>query len=439
MISKSPKTLQRRWWRFLPVLLAGALVLLGGQWFRATHAQAPASKPASGSLPAGKSVAAAAADVYTVANGDISRTIIITGELQAARSRDILVPMTRAISTSTITFLAPEGKTIRQGEPLVEFDASSLLSQMAEQQRSVEESGLNIEKKIKDLEAQRAGLLNTVAQAEGSLKIAKLNADIPMDLQPANTFLKYQTEYEKAKLSLDKAKEQLANFEASYDSQLTLVKIQKSQAELTLKRMEGDLALLSVKAPQDGVVIYGDNWQNNRRYQVGDTAFPGMPVITLPDLSAMQVTGFVYDTELQFLTVGMPCEIHLDAVPGKSWRGKVQSLTSVATRKGFATTQKVFKTVIRLDSVDLESMKPGMTARAEFVLSMASGVTVVPRQNLGLDVQGRYYVLKDAGPKNPPALEYVKIGVFGDQMVQILSGVEAGDKILSAQKISETK
>jgi HlyD family secretion protein len=439
MTSKSPKTLQRRWWRFLPVLLAGFLVVLLGQSFRATHAQTPAPKAASSSLPAEKSTATAAADVYTVAKGDISRTIIITGELQAARSRDILVPMTRAISTSTITFLAPEGTPIRQGEPLVEFDASSLLSQVAEQERSVAESDLNIEKKIKDLEAQRAGLLNTVAQAEGSLKIAKLNADIPMDLQPANTFLKYQTEYEKAKLTLDKAKEQLANFEASYDSQLTLVKIQKSQAELTLKRMQGDLALLSVKAPQDGVVIYGDNWQSNRRYQVGDTAFPGMPVITLPDLSVMQVTGYVYDTELQFLAIGVPCEIHLDAVPGKSWRGKVQSLTSVATRKGFATTQKVFKAVILLDSVDLESMKPGMTARAEFVLSMASGVTVVPRQNLGSDVQGRYYVLKDAGPKNPPALEFVKIGVFGDQMVQILSGVEAGDKILSAQKTSEMK
>jgi HlyD family secretion protein len=439
MASKSPKTMQLRWSRILPVFLAGLLVLLGGQWFRSTQAQAPAPKAKTSSIPTEKSPATASPGAYTVAKGDVSRTIIITGELQASSSREILVPVTKASSTSTITFLAPEGKVIRKGEPLVEFDPSSLLSQMAEQQRSVEEGGLNIEKKIKDLEAQRAGLLNTVAQAEGSLKIAKLNADIPMDLQPANTFLKYQTDYEKAKLSLDKAKEQLANFEASYDSQLTLVKIQRSQAELTLKRMQGDLELLSIKAPQDGVVIYGDNWQSNRRYQVGDVAFPNMPVVILPDLSAMQVTGFVYDTELQFLAIGMPCEIHLDAVPGKSWRGKVQSLTSVATRKGFATTQKVFKAVIRLDSVDLESMKPGMTARAEFLLSMASGVTIVPRQNLGLDVQGRYYVLKETGAKTPPALEYVKPGVFGDLVVQILSGIEAGDRILSAQKTSETK
>ena len=188
MASKSPKTMQRRWLRILPVLLAGLLVLLGGQWFRATHAQAPAPKAKSGSIPTEKSPATATASAYTVATGDVSRTIIITGELQPVSSREILVPVTKSSSTSTITFLAPEGKLIRKGEPLVEFDASSLLSQMAEQQRSVEEGGLNIEKKIKDLEAQRAGLLNTLAQAEGQLKIAKLNADIP-DRCPAGQHL----------------------------------------------------------------------------------------------------------------------------------------------------------------------------------------------------------------------------------------------------------
>lgn len=206
-----------------------------------------------------------------------------------------------------------------------------------------------------------------------------------------------------------------------------------------MKRMQGDLELLSINAPLDGVVIYGDNWQQNRRYQVGDQAFPGMPVVILPDLSAMQVNGFVYDTELQFLSPGMACDVHLDAVPGKSWSGKISSLTSVATRKGFATTQKVFKAVIKLDSVELQSMKPGMTARAEVTLSMASGTTVIPRSYVALDAKGSYYVHKDAGPKVSPVATSVKTGVFGDQMVQIVSGLDVGDRIVPIQKTSEMK
>jgi multidrug efflux pump subunit AcrA (membrane-fusion protein) len=427
-----PMNTRKRWYWILPALMVGALMLLGGRWLHTTSAQATGQKTES--VPAPKAEAQNALKAYVVSNADVSRTILITGELQAVRSLDIQAPATKATASNAITFLADEGRTIRKGEKLVEFDASALLSQITDQQRQVDEAAMAIEQTKKDQEASKCDLLNAVAQGEGNLKITKLNADIPESLQPRNTYLKYQNDYEKAKLSLSKAKDSLANFEANYDSTIALKEIAKAQQEIVLKRMQNDLLILSVDAPQDGVVIYGDNWASNRKYQVGDMAFPGMTIITLPDLSGMQVSGYVYDTELQFLSPGMACEIHLDAVPGRAWRGKIKSLTSVAGRKGFATTQKVFKAIIPLDAVDLDVMKPGMTSRAEVSLSMAAGVLSIPRQNLALDGQGRYYVLKETGPKTPPSKELVKVGVFGDQMVQILSGVNVGDRLLPVQK-----
>lgn len=426
------KNTQRRWLRILPALLIGVLVLGGGRWLSSTHAQAPADK--GGNAPAPKVLETNAPAVYTVANADITRTILISGELQAVKSTDIQAPLTKASASNIITFLADEGKSIKKGENLVEYDQQALLSTITDQQRAVDEAALTIEKTKKDLEANRSDKLNAVAQADGNLKIAKLNADIPKVLQPLNTFLGYQNTYEKAKLALQKAREDLANFEASYESSVGLSQIAEAQAEIRLKRMQNDLALLSVVAPQDGVVIYGDNQAQNRRFQIGDAAWPGQVVITLPDLSGMKVVGFVYDTDLQYLSPGMPSEIHLDAVPGRAWRGKIVSLTSVASKKGYSTAQKVFKAVITVESVDLSVMKPGMSARAEMFLSMASGVIAIPRQNLALDGQGRYYVLKETGPKTPPSRELVKVGVFGDQMVQILSGVNIGDRLLPVQK-----
>ena len=435
MVSKSRTKARRRvlW------ILAVFLMVAGGVWLTSTEAQGPAAPAKKGSEPVAKLPATQVASDYVVAQKDISRTLLITGELQALRSRDILVPLTRMSGVLTITYLAPEGETIRQGERLIEFDNSSLLSQMTEQQRSVDEAGLNIEKTKKDLEAQRIGYLNTVAQAEGQLKIAKLNANIPVDIQAKNTWMRYQNDFEKSNLSLTRAKEQLANFEASYDSNIKLQELNKSNAEIVLKRMQNDLVLLAIDAPQDGVVIYGDNWQVNRRYQVGDQAFPNQPVIILPDTSQMQVSGFVYDTELRYLAPGMGCEIHLDAVSGRSWHGKITSLTSVATRKGFATTAKVFKAIIILDEVDLDVMKPGMTARAEVNISMGSDILAVPRSHLALDGRGRYYVLKDNGQKTPPSRELVKVGVFGDSMVQIVSGINIGDRLLPIQAAAETQ
>jgi membrane fusion protein (multidrug efflux system) len=215
---------------------------------------------------------------------------------------------------------------------------------------------------------------------------------------------------------------------------MKLVGITLEQAELDLKRNEGDMELLSVKASQNGIVIYGDNWQSNRKVQEGDSIIQGMQVVSLPDLSSMQVVGSVYDTELAFLSKNLPCTFGLDAIPEKRFQGSIESWASVATRKGFATTQKVFKAIIRPDAVDLSVMKPGMTAHVEIVLKLSSDVMTVPREYVGLDAQSRQYVLKKIDDKKSQR-EYVKLGAVGDTAVELVSGVNLGDSLLPVQKL----
>jgi HlyD family secretion protein len=298
----------------------------------------------------------------------------------------------------------------------------------------VAEAKLRIGKKKLDLEANRCDLENAVAQAEYSLKETELYAKIPKDLQSVNQYEKYQVNLEKAQVALQKAREQVANFGATYAGQIKLVEITLEQAELELKRNESDMALLSVKAPQDGIVIYGDNWQNNRKVQEGDSVIQGMQVVSLPDLSSMQVVGYVYDTELAFLSKNLPCTFGLDAIPERRFQGSIQSWASVATRKGFATTQKVFKAIIKLDAVDLSVMKPGMTAHVEIVLNLAPDVMTAPREYVGLDAQSRHYVLKKIDDKNSQR-EYVKLGAVGDSVVELVSGANIGDSLLPVQKL----
>ena len=123
------------------------------------------------------------------------------------------------------------------------------------------------------------------------MKQDELYSKISKDLLPGNTYQKYQLNVTKSKLSLQKAKENLDNFEKSYASQMALVEIKRSQAEIDLKKIESDMLLLKIDAPQDGILIYGDNWTSNRKIQPGDSLFQGMEVASLPDLSSMQVVG----------------------------------------------------------------------------------------------------------------------------------------------------
>jgi HlyD family secretion protein len=356
--------------------------------------------------------------------------------LKAARSTAIAAPNIRSSFSNTISFLAPEGTYVKKGERIVEFDDSSLLSQKSEAERTLDETKLNIEKRKVDLEAERCDLLNSLSQAQSTLNQDELYSKIGKDILAANDYQKYQLNIAKSKLSLDKAKEQLDNFDRSYASQMQLVEINKSQAEINLKKIVNDMALLKIDAPQDGILIYGDNWQSNRKIQTGDSLFQGMEVASLPDLTSLQVVAYVYDTEYSSLVPNLRCSVTLDALPGFETGGKILSSTSVASRKNFASQKKVFQTIIQLDKIDSAIMKPGMTARVKLPLVLAKGTPAIPREYLGVDSQGRFYVLKGTEYKKA-SKQFVDLGSIGDQMIQIVSSLSVGDSLLSPQHLAE--
>jgi HlyD family secretion protein len=365
---------------------------------------------------------------YTIEKGQIQKDLVLTGELKAAHAVVISAPDIRSSFSTVVTYMPSEGAQIKKGDLIVEFDNSSLLSQQSEAERTLDETLLNIEKKKMDLESQRSDLLNSIAQAESQLKQDELYGKISKDLLPANTYQKYQLNLEKSKLSLEKAKEQYDNFEKSYESQLALAEINRSQAEINLKKIKSDMALLKVYAPQDGILIYGDNWTSNRKIQVGDTLFHGMEVASLPDLSSMQVIGYVYDTEYGSVARDTRCTVRFDALPDFQTGGRIDSLTNVASRKGFATEQKVFQVTIKLDKVDPDMMKPGMTARLDIPIILARDTLSIPREYLGIDSNGGFYVNSGTDAKKA-AERPVTIGAIGDRMVEVVSGISAGDSV----------
>jgi multidrug efflux pump subunit AcrA (membrane-fusion protein) len=428
--------------RLSGVVLAAALAFLAaGLYLQPTAAQSPSVDSTEKTAPLPTKTASASVEKigpYKVADGQVIKELVLTGEMRAEHSVEIDAPFLRSSFANMITFLAPEGSHIKKGQRIVEFDDSSLLSQRSEAERTLDEAKLNIEKKKADLEAQRCDLLNSVAQAEADLEVAQLYGKISKDLLPGNTYQQYQLNLEKAKLSLEKANEQLDNFKKTYASEMSLVEINRSQAEINLKKIDSDMKLLKIDAPQDGILIYGDNWQSNRKMQEGDTAFPGREVARLPDLSSMQVVGDVYDTEYGSLATDMRCTITLDALPDFKVDGRIVSLTNVGSRKGFASEKKVFHVVVQPDKVPQEMMRPGMTARVKIPAVLAKNTPVVPREYISVDPQGRYFVYR-GGDVKTASVEFVELGKVGDRMAQIVSGVSAGDSLLPIQQTAEVR
>jgi len=436
METKKKRNKRRGLVAVLAIILA---VLSAGIFFESTSAQNPGVNGAKTSSPLPEPAipeAAAKSDIYEVAEDQIVTEVVLTGELRAEHSVTIGAPDIRSSSSNTITFLADEGSQIKKGDRIVEFDDSSLLSRQSEAERTLDEAKLRIEKTKADLESERCDLLNSVAQAEADMEAAQLYGRISKELLPANTYQQYQLNLEKAKLSLQKAQEQLDNFEKTFASEMALVEIDRSQAEIELREIENDMQLLKIDAPQDGILIYGEDWRSNRKIQVGDQLHHGVEAGELPDLSSMQVVGHVYDTEYGLLSTGMRGIITLDALPGFEMAGEIVTVTNVGARKAFFSEKKVFQAIIKPDEVTPEMMKPGMTARVKFRISLAGEVPAVPREYIGVDSQNRYYVYKGTEAETA-SIEYVEIGEIGDRLAQVVSGVSMGDPLLPIQHAEE--
>ena len=416
-------------------IAAGALVCASLFVPARTYAQNPGlggGKTASTIPIALENIASKKAAEYVVDTGEITRKILLTGELRAEHSVSIAAPRINNNFGSSITYLVDEGTIVKAGQRIVEFDDSNLVNNRTDAERSLQKAEINIAKKKVDLEAQRCDYLDRVSQAEASLKKAALDAKVDKSLRSENDYERYQLTLLRARLNLEKARENLANFEKNYDSEMALVEIDRSQKEINLKKIDNDIQLLKINSRIDGIFIYGDNWQSNRKVQVGDNIFPGMEVASIPDLESMQVIAYVYDTEYRMLSPRMRCDVSFDALPGVTVGGSIASLASVASRRGFASDKKLFQAVVRLDKIDAEMLKPGMTARVSVPLVLVGGVPAVPREYIGVDSQGRNYVLKGTDAKKADT-QIVTIGAIGDSMIEITSGVAIGEKLFPVQ------
>ena len=85
--------------------------------------------------------------------------------------------------------------------------------------------------------------------------------------------------------------------------------------------------------------------------------------------------------------------------------------------------------VVAFDNVNPQIMKPGMTARIDIPVILARDAVSVPREYLGIDINGDYYVLAGSDAEETDQ-QPVTIGVVGDRMVEIVSGLSAGASLL---------
>jgi|GEM_PF-791240 len=201
------------------------------------------------------------------------------------------------------------------------------------------------------------------------------------------------------------------------DKSDTVLSLQQKidQAQITLSTRQSDVDDLMVKAPVDGQI-------SQLTPRVGDKITNNQALFRVADYGAMQVTISVDELDVAKVKVGQQATVTLDALPGKTYQGKISKINPEGVFRNDIATFEVTMTIDKP-----EGLMAGMNSTVNVVVENKQGVLVVPAQAVKTQ-QGKSVVQQLVDGK--PVSKEVQIGLKTSSQVEITGGLNEGDKVI---------
>lgn len=319
--------------------------------------------------------------------------------------------------------LASQGYVARQ-----EVDNAQTAHRQALARQQSAEAGLSItrEKVEADLQAARnrmleaeaaravarAGLLqNTVREAEEqSARAGRRQADAVLALRRSN-----RTQDQIRARAVEESQAAVAQARATLRQTRALLRFQEAQLDKTVIRAPIDGTVLSITAQQGETIAAG---------------FSAPTLITVADLSRLEVRAYVDEVDVGRARLGLPAEVRVESFPNRVFHGRVTKIAAASTIKDNVVTYET--TVAVRDAGGL--LRPDMTADVTLVLGRVPDVLRLPTESVHRAVsRSVVYVLhRDRRGKKRVEEREVRTGSRDASHVQVLSGLREGEEVVLA-------
>ncbi|MEM6612425.1 MAG: efflux RND transporter periplasmic adaptor subunit [Cyanobacteria bacterium P01_C01_bin.72] len=315
------------------------------------------------------------------------------------------------------------GDRVEQGQVLGRIDAALLASAV-----------LEAEAELAALESEVTSRQADVNEAIAQVEQAKLElAQAQSDAARANKLLQQgavteqaaeleRTEVGTAQQLLQSAQQQVENRQSAVFAAQRRVIAQ--EALLAQEQRRKSFAVL--RSPITGSVLA-------KAVETGDLAQPGDEILRLGDFSQIQVQVQISELELGSISLGQTTQVKLDAFPEQTFAGE---LTQIALEAD--PTARLIPVEITVPNQDRRIGK-GLLARVNFVRQSDRSI-VVPETALEVSsesVQGNsevdtatIFILQEAGEQATVTKRQVKLGDRANSLVEIVAGLEAGEKFV---------
>lgn len=268
---------------------------------------------------------------------------------------------------------------------------------------------------VQQAEAASAAAEHEITAADSELALA------------ASTLKRYQQLYDKKSVSpqeFDEIKTRYQSAGARRDMALA----GQSQANAALAQAQTALSYTHICAPFSGVIT-------EKKADAGVLATPGMPLFTLEDTRGFRLEVTVDESDIHLVREGQAVRVAIDALASLPLTGKVVQIVPAAD-----PASRSFLVKIGLPAT--AGLRSGLFGRADFVRGERTAL-LIPRASVVERGQLPGLYVLDAG--KIAELRYVTLGKTSGNAVEVLSGLQAGEKFvaspgdleLSGKRISE--
>jgi len=319
-----------------------------------------------------------------VTRGDFTSRLLLTGELEAVSSRKITVPRTSQWRVQ-IKWLIEDGSRVRTGDRVVDFDNSSFVVSLEEDQLAAIRAGRALEQSEAEAEGANAAAEAEVERRRIVMEKARLDASVPPHLLSKREAQDRDLALGRAVSEYDKAEEELTVKRRSGADDVHVKEVELTRAQRAVEKAERAIEALSVAAPQDGIVLISNHRWEGRKFQEGDAVWVGLRVAEIPVLTRLRVRAWLADVDDGLIKPGLRVRCDVDAYPDIGLSGTIRDVAPVAVESGGMSLRRHFEVVVDLDASDPERLRPGMSVRIEVITDRHEDVLIALRTALDLE------------------------------------------------------
>lgn len=280
-------------------------------------------------------------------------------------------------------------------------------------------------------------------QAVSDLTRRKLDQQVYEDFQRVRDEKQRLSDVEEAQAEVERVERQNISRLASKEATLNNRREALALRDKRLANLREQLAAAVIRAPSDGLVVYGTSIEQSRwgdsegPLQVGTRVFPNQLLIVLPDTAEMIAAVRVHESLAGRVRPGQPVTVKVDAVGDARFPGRVETIGVLAeqTSRWMDPNLREYTVRIALDREALSSgkgadLKPSMRCEAEITLGRVTDALTVPVQAVFNEGPVRFVHVQEAN-SSQFVRRPVLLGQRSDRFAEVRAGLNVGERVLA--------